>query len=50
MALSLTACFVALNLAKPTRAGQARNALFSVIINGLIWTPETFNPLLVRNN
>jgi hypothetical protein len=46
MAISSTACYALLGLCKPNLAGKFRNGILSLIFNGMIWTPEMFNPLL----
>lgn len=45
MAVTAGVGFSALALTKPTFGGKIRNAFVCLILSGMIWTPELFNPL-----
>lgn len=48
LALSTTLCYAAVAvLTKSTTLGKIRNAGLCLLANGLIWTPEMFNPFFV---
>lgn len=51
MAFSTTLCYAGIGLAtKPLFLAKIRNAAVCLLINGLIWTPEFFNPFFNVKN
>lgn len=46
MSVSSGLLFGILNIKQPPLAGKLRNGIFCIVLNGLFWVPEIFNPMI----